>query len=103
MRGAGTRVVQGNFMHRFVHLIVIAIVFLAVIPGGRSAVQSSVSAPATHASLVADIDAVQPGQTFWAALRLAPPDDWYTYWRNPGNAGLPTSLSWQLPSGMSVA
>ncbi|CCV07434.1 exported hypothetical protein [Mesorhizobium metallidurans STM 2683] len=82
-------------MQRVVHLSVIAILFLTVVLGGRSVAQLSVSAPATHASLVADIDAVQPGQTFWAALRLAPPDDWYTYWRNPGDAGLPTSLSWQ--------
>lgn len=50
------------FMHRFVHLIVIAILFLAVIPGGRSAAQSSVFDPATQASLVADIDAVQRPQ-----------------------------------------
>lgn len=89
-------------MHRLVHLIVIAILFLAVIPGGRSAAQSSVLAPPTQASLVAETGAVRPGQSFWAALRLVPPDDWYTYWRNPGDAGLPTSLSWQLPGGMSA-
>jgi DsbC/DsbD-like thiol-disulfide interchange protein len=27
---------------------------------------------------------------------------WRTYWRNPGESGLPTTLGWQLPEGVQV-
>ncbi len=27
---------------------------------------------------------------------------WHTYWKNPGDAGLPTRIEWQLPEGWSA-
>jgi thiol:disulfide interchange protein DsbD len=27
---------------------------------------------------------------------------WHTYWQNPGESGLPTTLAWNLPSGLSA-
>lgn len=42
---------------------------------------------------------VRPGERLTVGLhqRIAP--QWHTYWRNPGDSGLATRLSWQLPSG----
>jgi thiol:disulfide interchange protein DsbD len=28
---------------------------------------------------------------------------WHTYWRNPGDSGLPTTLAWKLPPGVAAA
>ena len=28
--------------------------------------------------------------------------DWYTYWKNPGDSGLPPEFLWELPEGYSV-
>jgi len=42
------------------------------------------------------------GQTFWLGLELAHQPHWHTYWRNPGDSGLPTQLSWTLPAGLSA-
>jgi len=33
------------------------------------------------------------------AVRLTMADGWHTYWTNPGDAGLPTKIRWQLPEG----
>jgi thiol:disulfide interchange protein len=52
-----------------------------------------------EAELVAENTAWLPGATQWVALRLAPETGWHTYWRNPGDSGLPTTLQWTLPEG----
>ncbi len=49
--------------------------------------------------LVSDIVAIVPGKPFWAGLRMRHDAHWHTYWRNPGDAGTPTTLAWTLPSG----
>jgi DsbC/DsbD-like thiol-disulfide interchange protein len=51
------------------------------------------------AELVADRGALVPGATVTVALRLAIDSGWHTYWRNPGESGLPTTLAWRLPPG----
>ena len=45
---------------------------------------------------------VQPGSPIWLGLRLQHAPDWHTYWKNPGDSGLPTELEWTLPGGFSV-
>lgn len=42
---------------------------------------------------------VQPGQTLKTAVRLALDPDWHVYWNNPGDAGMPTAVVWELPPG----
>ena len=54
------------------------------------------------AELVAPTSAVQPGQATQIGLRLQHIPHWHTYWRNPGDSGLPTTLSWTLPDGGSA-
>ena len=45
---------------------------------------------------------VAPGATVWLGLRLQHAPQWHTYWKNPGDSGLPTELSWTLPAGVSA-
>jgi thiol:disulfide interchange protein/DsbC/DsbD-like thiol-disulfide interchange protein len=51
------------------------------------------------AELVAQASAVRPGQPVQIGLRLQHIPHWHTYWRNPGDSGLPTTLAWTLPDG----
>ena len=53
------------------------------------------------ASLVADVQAIQPGKPLQAALRLEHAAGWHTYWSHPGT-GYPTSLTWTLPDGWTA-
>ncbi len=46
--------------------------------------------------------AARPGQTVWAAIRQSIAPGWHSYWRNPGDSGLATSLSWVLPKGVTA-
>ena len=55
-----------------------------------------------EAELVAAKDGLTPGVPAMLALRLKIEDGWHTYWRNPGDSGLPTTLEWKLPPGFTA-
>ena len=54
------------------------------------------------AQLIAEVTSVQPGQTFWMAVKLKMDEHWHVYWRNVGDTGLETSVEWNLPDGFSA-
>ncbi len=54
----------------------------------------------TRARLVADVAAAKPGTTFTAGVVLSMAPGWHTYWKNPGESGLATSIEWTLPAGV---
>ena len=52
--------------------------------------------------LVAENNALIPGQKNTVAVRLKMDDHWHTYWANPGDSGLPTEIAWTLPEGITA-
>ena len=60
---------------------------------------AAVKTPHVEAELVAEDSALVPGKRAIVALRLRMEDGWHTYWRNPGDSGLPTKIAWKLPTG----
>ncbi len=46
--------------------------------------------------------AITPNSRFHLGVLLTHKPGWHTYWINPGDSGLPTTLNWSLPSGMSA-
>jgi thiol:disulfide interchange protein len=54
------------------------------------------------AQLVPEFGVVAPGTTLWVDLHLDIAPGWHTYWRNPGDSGLPTEIAWTLPSGFAA-
>jgi thiol:disulfide interchange protein len=47
-------------------------------------------------------DGVAAGKPLWVGLQLAHQPEWHTYWKNPGDSGLPTQLTWTLPAGIEA-
>ena len=54
---------------------------------------------AVEVELVADRAAVVPGARLELALRIRHDPHWHTYWRNPGDSGLPTQIAPVGPPG----
>lgn len=55
-----------------------------------------------RAALVAHApEGVTAGKPLWLGLRIEHQPHWHTYWKNPGDSGLPTTLTWGLPSGFA--
>jgi thiol:disulfide interchange protein/DsbC/DsbD-like thiol-disulfide interchange protein len=55
-----------------------------------------------EAELVAESTMLRAGADNSLALRLVPEAGWHVYWRNPGDSGLPTSITWSLPDGLAT-
>jgi thiol:disulfide interchange protein DsbD len=55
-----------------------------------------------RARLIAERHSAQPGERLLVGLHLTQDDGWHTYWRNPGDAGLPTRIFWELPEGIEA-
>jgi thiol:disulfide interchange protein DsbD len=54
-----------------------------------------------HVALSVAVEApAKPGTTVWVAIRQVIAPGWHTYWRNPGDTGLATSINWVLPKGI---
>ena len=79
-----------------------AILFATVALSGAAA-----AAPARTAHVEAELvpagTALVPGSPATLALRLRMDRGWHTYWQNPGESGLPTTLAWKLPAGFQAS
>jgi thiol:disulfide interchange protein DsbD len=49
--------------------------------------------------LISEVSSVKPGEPFYLALLLQMEEHWHTYWKNPGDSGMPTQIRWDLPDG----
>jgi thiol:disulfide interchange protein DsbD len=47
-------------------------------------------------------EGLAPGRPAWLGLRLDHAPGWHSYWKNPGDSGLPTTLEWTLPPGFQT-
>jgi len=52
-----------------------------------------------EAELVTEKTSAQPGKPATVGLKLRMAEHWHTYWKNPGDSGLPTRIQWVLPEG----
>ncbi|QJR16770.1 protein-disulfide reductase DsbD family protein [Usitatibacter palustris] len=55
-----------------------------------------------EAQLLAERTGTQPGKPSMVGLRLRMAPHWHTYWKNPGDSGLPTKIQWTLPEGWTA-
>jgi thiol:disulfide interchange protein/DsbC/DsbD-like thiol-disulfide interchange protein len=55
-----------------------------------------------EAELVSMSQWATPGGTAIVAIRQQIEPGWHTYWRNPGDSGGPTTLTWALPGGVAA-
>mgnify|MGYP005855639415 CR=1 FL=1 len=53
--------------------------------------------------LLAEPDAIVPGEPFQVGIRLTMKEHWHTSWRNPGDSGEPTTVDWKLPAGFTAS
>lgn len=77
---------------------------LGILAAQPDAGYAASTAPSPHAevSLVAESASIRPGQPFLVGLHIVLEKDWHTYWKNPGDSGLPLTIKWTLPEGFSA-
>jgi thiol:disulfide interchange protein DsbD len=50
--------------------------------------------------LVSEQRTVMDGKAFWVGWRIVREEGWHTYWKHPGDVGVPPRIKWSLPDGM---
>lgn len=81
-----------------------AAIVLAVLPSvGKAAESAAQTSPRATVTLISDHDGVSPGQSFRIGLRQKLAPHWHTYWKNPGDAGAPPEIAFDLPEGASAS
>ncbi|WP_394787587.1 protein-disulfide reductase DsbD family protein [Rhodoferax sp.] len=84
-------------------LLLIAATVIPVCANAQNSSKSVVSTQQVRAELLAHApQGVVPGQPVWVGLQLQHQPEWHTYWKNSGDSGLPTSLEWTLPPGVTA-
>ncbi len=53
-------------------------------------------------TLLSETKSLEAGKSFWVGLQMVLEPHWHIYWKNPGDAGLPLSIHWNLPEGFSA-
>ncbi len=81
-----------------------SLAMIAMLGLAQAAVASAVvTTEQVRAELVAHApEGVEPGKPLWLGLQIEHQPGWHTYWKNPGDSGLPTTLSWLLPAGVAA-
>lgn len=78
--------------------LLILVLFLT----GVSFADSWTSSVHTKLKLITETKSLQPGQSLWVGVLLKHDHGWHSYYKNPGDSGLPTKIKWQLPSGFKI-
>ncbi len=67
--------------------------------------QARASSPPEYASIdvVPSVTAVTPGEIFTVYIDQKIIPEWHTYWKNPGDSGTPTTVTWDAPKGTVIS
>jgi len=80
---------------------------VSLLPGlmGASAEAGDASSGSANVTvrLVSEVLSIRPGKPFIVALRMKMAPSWHTYWKNPGDSGMPTRVVWTLPDGFKAS
>ncbi|MFZ2649810.1 MAG: protein-disulfide reductase DsbD domain-containing protein, partial [Burkholderiaceae bacterium] len=81
----------------------IAVLLVCAAPCSAAAQGAVVQTEQVRAELVVDApNGLAAGRVAWLGLALAHQAHWHSYWKNPGDSGMATTLRWTLPSGATA-
>lgn len=81
-----------------------AILFAGWIAFFGSAFAEPQKTPLGSVELISEAGSIpNQGGEITLGLYIDPDDGWHTYWKNPGDAGLPPKVTWRLPAGFEAS
>ncbi len=91
-----------TIVHRLWAGLLLALLLAAARPAAAQGAAEEDPSPHSEAVLVSEDAWIRPGEPFTVALHMRMDEGWHSYWRNPGDSGEETSITWALPEGFSA-
>jgi thiol:disulfide interchange protein/DsbC/DsbD-like thiol-disulfide interchange protein len=91
-----------EIMKRMRTSLTAAAALIGAVLAGQPALAQPVRTANVEAELHSARAAVAPGERFTIVLRQTIREHWHTYWRNPGDSGEPTQLTWRTPAAWEI-
>ena len=88
-------------MLKYVYIMVIMICLTAMQLG--AAESNIITSDTSTARIIINTDSISPAQQFTAALHLDLAVHWHSYWKNPGDSGIPTTMEFNMPEGFEAS
>ncbi|MGZ0079508.1 protein-disulfide reductase DsbD family protein [Methylomonas sp. YC3] len=85
-----------------IYRVILGIILVLGMPCTQASPGPEAATGQVRASLIASHTAVHPGDEILIGVHQQIIPHWHTYWKNPGDSGLPTKIQYQLPAGWSV-
>ncbi len=82
--------------------LIFTLIVLLQCNGSVQASTFEASTDQVKAQLITSVDAVHPGDEILVGVQERIIPHWHTYWINPGDSGLPTTIDYVLPKGSTV-
>ena len=92
------KAIQYRAAGKFLIVAILLCACCVAVPRAHAQESGEVKQPVT-ATLNLSSAEVSPGGTVRAEVHFTIPAPWHIYWKNPGDAGLPTRIKFALPEG----
>lgn len=83
-------------------MLATAMYFVFRSSGRQKALTDAWSEKLVRAEFLANTDAIVPGREFLVGVHFRIAPKWYIYWKDPGDAGLPTTVDLHLPGNITA-
>jgi thiol:disulfide interchange protein DsbD len=84
-------------------LAIVAAPVLSQPAGALSQPAQKDTSPHSSAELVSEFSTITPGEVFTLGLMVKLEPEWHSYWVNPGDAGLGTTIKWDDKKGATIS
>lgn len=82
--------------------LLLLVLFVTVLVPARALLAQPIVSEHVTTELIAETRTIEAGRPFWLGLRMEMEEHWHTYWANPGDSGMATTITWELPPGFSA-
>ena len=82
--------------------VFIGVLLSSFILMGWPSFATTVYTPLSTVSIYSSADTVEPGTSFYLMLEFQLKKGWHTYWKNPGDSGLPLRMTWNAPKTITI-
>ncbi|MEM1157150.1 MAG: protein-disulfide reductase DsbD domain-containing protein [Verrucomicrobiota bacterium] len=91
-----------RFIQSKITPLILTLFLCLIVPVCSAAESKIVETDHVKSQLLSSVTAIEPGKPFDVALMFEIDEHWHTYYKNPGDSGLATSIQWDLPEGFTA-